>query len=119
MICLTLLTKGQTPFDWDIDGTRLVPKEDLCSEIQDRILALEEIAKDMADLNQFPQEVSEGSGRRSKLLGAPAFDPQQGVSIPIPQDIKDLVTASRQHKAKKSSLLPPTVWKGYKVPREE
>jgi hypothetical protein len=113
------LAEGQTPFDWDMDGVRFSTKEDLPQEVRDRILALDTIAKDMAEMNQFPQECAEAPVHKSKILGASTTEVPQEVAIPLPQDIRELVTSSRQSRAKKAVLLSPAVRKGYRVPRQD
>ncbi len=114
------LTDGHTQFDWDYDGTKYVHKEDVPTEIKDRIAALEEVAKDMVDINDFPQESQIDTTNKSKILGTPTSGvTQQEVVIPLPQDVKEIISAARNHKTSKSSLLPPTVRKGYRIPRHD
>lgn len=114
------LAEGQSPFDWDTDGAKYVPKEDLPAEIRERITALDSIARDIATINQYPQEAKEVTKQPSKILGAPAAGSRVSeVTIPLPQDIRDIVDNARKHRTQKTSLLPPTVRKGYRVPRQD
>jgi hypothetical protein len=68
---LCQLVEGQTPFDWDHDGAKWTSREELPSEIKDCIAVLDSVAKDMAVINQFPQEMTEAPTRQSKILGTP------------------------------------------------
>jgi hypothetical protein len=49
-----MLAEGQTPFDWDHDGAKLDTREDLSSEVKERLEALDSVARSMASINRFP-----------------------------------------------------------------
>jgi hypothetical protein len=113
-----MLAEGQTHFDLDHDGAKWDTREDLPSEIKERLEALDSIARSMASINRFPQEQPQGPPPTSKLLGASKSAAAPDVVIPIPDHIVGVVKDARKHRTR-NSFIPPTVRKGYKVPRED
>jgi hypothetical protein len=113
-----MLAEGQSCFDWDHDGTKWDTREDLPSEIKERVEALDSVARSIASINRFPQEQQPQPSTASKLLGAPKATPSPEVTLPIPEHVRNLVKDSRKHRSRQS-FIPPTVRKTYKVPRED
>ena len=114
------LMEGQTPYDWDTDGMKQTFKDDLSDEVRTRLQALDQVAQDIVLVNKFAQDILEEAIRHSKLLGVTTSTASRtDVVIPLPEDFKDIINATRKPRATKTSILPPLVRKGYRVPRRD
>lgn len=113
------LAEGQSHFDWDHDGTKWSTREDIPQDVKDQLSALESLAKQMAMLNRFPQEPVEVPVQSRRLGAYTQTSSVSEVTISLPDNIKDVYKDARKYRATKISVLPRTVRKGYRVPRED
>jgi hypothetical protein len=51
-----MLAEGQSCYDWDHEGAKWDTREDLSTEVKERLKALDSVARSIASINRFPQE---------------------------------------------------------------
>ena len=113
------LLEGQTQYDWDADGQKWSPRDDVSEDLHPKLQALEDVAKNIANENDFAQDAPEGPARQSKLLGAATPASRSEVTLPLPDEFRDVISNARKPRATKITLLPPLVCRGYRVPKRD
>ena len=86
------LLEGQTPYDWDNDGLKVSPRDDLTEGLNPKLNILDKVATDIAVTSEFTQDILEGAIRPSKLLGVATPAPRADTVLPLPEDFKEVIT---------------------------